>query len=379
MPLVSYFTKQSLGRKIGEYVCLAGAALFVYGGVALFNRAREASGRDKNSNAVVSAIRTNEFGLAEKLLSGLDETELRTRDRITAENLLEKAEQAYEENKKAKEEGERKNELTSKFDSLIKFGKEQEARAALEQIVNSGLFLEDTIDCLAERLQDISEKAFYEKARKELRIGDVSLTEQYLEIYPEGERSKEIAESLVVHQFAILSEYFQSTANLDITYSHVQNLDSLLERFPESIPVVKKILPVEDILGKEQAYLEEVSTNVSGLSIGCKAKVVEPNEAISRQKGYYEERTKAIPYGSVGTLIDIKGEDLFVRFPKTRTLDWDLGYSELRSYFDKGWKVAIYNRKELEALPNVNLLDKYHFSKQMERLNKKLGGENVRN
>ncbi len=348
------------GASVAVFILLAGTGLFgIY-------KAHEAYQHFCRTRQVRTAIKHEDYALAKMLLDvhekkgTLPPEELvyfkheLSQEEGAAAKILETT-RVREQRKK--EESETRGKLQN-IEGLLSSGDIKKARTLFNEFKKSGERSNKDTAVLEERLQGFAEQKLFGQLSPLGKEKSIDICNLYLKLYPDGMNKVQIAETLLINQFLVLSDYFSSNEDFGETYSYLQTLNRNLEKFAADGITLSNLVSVKDFMKQADAYLASaLGKNTSSIVVGAKVKKsivinysslvgktvkvlgAQPSSTLGTM--YTGKRDAIFPPGSTGQIIHADNTLVSVKFSN---------YSEFisRNELNYPWFISVEGAREFE-------------------------------
>lgn len=382
---VSVITKKRIRDKILKYG-LAGLMLFNIGaGIKtaeyFWKKSEFKKGYNERRNKVYITIKNKDYKLANTMLSIYEKQELLTpvdvaelKFKIEKEEKESKIQEVKEKVRKALD----KQDFTLVNIIISEVEKEKMFKSAEIQELKLKIQRDEKSSKLYKCLEDYDFKNA-SKLLSELKSSGIYSQTQIQEFEKEIEIIKpEGAQRLWITKLRDIMIKLRNDERIDVITDTARRFNEAVEKYGlktdiSGIIPEKDLLPVLESYAKQKKsfpYTDDLEANPEkGLKIGDKVRISSIGE---NWKGeYLEERTRNLPTGSAGTIIDTLNEDWVVEFDKNKNYKWEKDWDTAEHWKVKGHKgIARFEGKELKILRMIEPSEIRELEEELDRLRK---------
>lgn len=336
-------------------------AVTIYGGSMLVDNMYTDYKFNKNYKIVDKAISSKDYDLALKLLDDLSKKYLlRSTDAIMLKSTIEKeqttkklAQERLQQEKERKEK-ERLNKQTQQFEEgtfVSSFGHPRREESDTE-------FTKRQLKGIEEKVQEQSplyvpymnpyakESKHYATIKSSKDLERIESAKLYLDFYPNGEHKKQVLETLITDEFDLLNNSIKEKKDFIYVENTLNDLTVILKKYSNEPVSIKKPIKIKELVKNANKYFSEESDKGYKIGVGDRVKITSSNGQNSGfSSTYFEERNKIFEKGSIGDVIDVSKNSVFVKFSE-KSLYWANKWNSFKKYSKDG-DVAEYKVDEL--------------------------------
>ena len=138
----------------------------------------------------------------------------------------------WKENRRLEREVQvRRNESIQRVDQEINDWNVDTALSIITDLKDDRTYTPGELSGMEAKVRRITDDGLYSRIQSSPIDGRITLSEQYLNAYPNGKHRKEAIEDLLISRSYVLSKSLQATQEFNQTYLQLKNLTSALEEY----------------------------------------------------------------------------------------------------------------------------------------------------